>query len=1126
MKGNNRKRAAGALLVARPASERLRLTAATQLDQIVISGAELIVAATDARSALGTALALRRWGSNGAADQPSIGVAVRDPPNATDGDDLRRARELAATAAPRQILVDAAFGAVDELPWSAAEPDGVVIDSEALELRWAGPEADESAGLPLPGPLSSALDRPWAMLGRGVELDEIATAWSRAVAGDRTTLLIAGEPGAGKSRLVAEAGREVKRAGGLVLHGSGEGDGGAPYAPFAAALAHLDRHADGARLGALRESLFGRLIPGAETGGPQRPSGSLGDERGPLFSSAVEQLERLARRSPILLIIEDLQGCGLSSLLLLEHLTRTGAQLPMMVLATYRTTDLEPSDERARVIAALRSAPGARHTELAGLETGALRGIAAALGVAADAAGLEHAAQVTHRETNGNPLLACEVLRTMGRSGQAGSEQRSIAAPRSLRMLIASRAHDLGTDAYAQISAAAVAGRSFDPGVVATALAVAPTSFAESMALAERTGLISIEPADGSCTFTHALTARCLYEEVGPARRGRLHRRLAEVLEQQGDGGEADRIGQLARHWRRADPPDDQRAARLCAIAGARALERYDNDAAAGWFEQALQLRDRSHESDEHERCDLLIGLGTALRCSGQGRYREILLEAARLADALDDVDRLAEATLANHRGFVSLVGGFDRERGALLERAAERMTERSSELALVLAQLAIELTFSPQRERRRRLAEQALEVARECGDRRVVSRVLIRYLIARWGPENPRERITDAAESIAISSELDEPLDLFHGLHWQAVAQIEIGRIEDAARTLREQERIASRIGDSTATWLCECVGSIHLSLRGDLAAAEARAQRAAELAQQSSQPDALPFYISQLASIRWQQGRLPELAPLLADVIDQHPGLPAFRSLVTLAHALAGERDFAREVLGIDAANGFSELPRDPVWIAGAVTYAHAIVELSDRDAAARIHPMIEPYRGQLASTSISIWGLVDHALGRLELLLGDEVTGRASLGAAIAEYGRISAPVWRAQAGLDLANGSGGSADDELERAELIANAHSVGLRTGAALLVASGAMDGAAEPGSALGERIARLRLTKRQAEVLELVARGSTNAQIAAEMQVSVSTVKRHLENIFDRTDVRSRGVLTALLLDDEGKTEA
>jgi len=920
------------------------------------------------------------------------------------------------------------------------------------------------------------------MLGREQPLKTIASARSRVAAGSRECVLVAGEPGAGKSRLVAEAGHDAHAAGALVLYGSGEGTADLPYAPFVGALGHLDRHASPKLHEELRGSALGMLLPDAA--GREAASWNLGDERGRLFAAAVALLERLGRDRPVLLAIDDLHGCGPSTLALVQHLARTAVPVRLLLLATYRPTDVEPDSETAATIADLRSAPGAQHLRLGPLGEGELRDIAAALRVGDDATALDRAAEHAARESGGNPLFACELLRAMvdGDAGPAPDHP-----PRSLRMLIAARGHALGEPANDHLSVAAVCGRRFDPALIAAALGVDAAPVVASMDRAERAGLIEIDPAGGDCTFSHEIVAHCLYEEIGAGRRGSLHRKIAEALEAiaQCAGAEANAgelAGELAQHWRHAEPPDEARAERWCAEAGELALQSYDHEVAARWFEAALELRESTDGESDGERCDLLIGLGQALRFSNQERSREFLLEAARLADRLDEVDRLVRAVLANQRGFVSHVGSFDRERGAMLRRAAERIGEPSPELALVLAQLALELTFSPQVKRRRRLAERALETARAAGDDRVVAQVLIRYLIARWGPDNPEERIAVAAESIEIGARLDDPLDLFHALHWQAVAQVEVGEIGAASRTLREQERIAARVGDGTATWLCDCSASLHQALRGQLEAAEQSAQRAAERARHNAQPDALPFYISQIASIRWQQGRLPELAPLLARALEQYPGLPAFRSLVALAHALAGEISFAREVLAGDVATGFAEIPRDPIWIAAVTTYAHAIAELGDRDAAERLYPVLEPFRGRLATTTISVWGLVEHALGRLELLLGRQAQGRDSLQRSIATYEAMPAPVWRAQAARDL------------EPA-------------------------GSAAAGPALETRIEGLGLTDRQAEVIRLIVQGLSNREVAETLEISPSTVKRHLENVYERTGARSRVTLTALLLD-------
>jgi DNA-binding CsgD family transcriptional regulator len=932
-------------------------------------------------------------------------------------------------------------------------------------------KAAGSSPAPLPVPLRSARARPWPIAGREAELAELAAAWGRVAGGGSETVLVAGEPGAGKSRLVAEVAGAAHAAGALVLYGSGEGVAETPYAPFVTALGELDRHATEPLREELRGSALGALA--AEPAG--EAVWGLGDDRAKLFAAALELLERITRDGPLLLAIDDLHGCGPSTLALIRHLAWAGSGAPFLLLATYRPTDVDPSGEVAEAIAELGSGAGARQLQLGALGPPALREIASSLHPDADDAALDRAAATVARESGGNALFACELLRAVGDTGAPAAS--GPAAPRSLRMLIAARAHALGEPAFACLSAAAAFGRAFAPADLVAGAGIDSEAVEESVRVAERAGLLAAE-GDGRFAFSHAIVAHCLYEEIEPAARGRLHRRFGEQLEAEPEllAGES-RSAQLAHHWWRAEPGDRERATRYCAAAGAAALRSYDHELAASWFERALERR--GEDSDDVELCDLLTGLGGALRYTNQERSRECLLRAARLADRLGEPERLVAATLANHRGFVSQVGGFDRERAAMLRRAGERLDGDGPESALVLAQLALELTFTDQVDRRRWLAESALVAARKSGDRRVLAQVLVRCLIARWDPDNAAERIAMAAESIEIGAELDEPLELFHALHWQAVAQLEIGEVEAAARSLREQERIAGRTGDTTAGWLCEWSESLHLALHGKLEQAEARAQRAVERARHSGQPDALPPYISQLCSIRWQEGRLGELAPLLAQALRQYPGLPGFRSLVALAHAEAGEPDFAREVLESDVATRFAGLPRDPFWIATVVDYAHAVARLDDREAATLLHGILDPYRGRLATTAVAVWGLVDHALGRLELVLGEEETGRRSLRTAIESYAAMRAPLWKARAEADLEPAGGAE---------------------------------------SSLDARIAALGLTARQAEVSRLIAQGLSNREVAERLQVAPSTVKRHLENVYGRTGVSSRNALTVLLL--------
>lgn len=432
---------------------------------------------------------------------------------------------------------------------------------------------------------------------------------------------------------------------------------------------------------------------------------------------------------------------------------------------------------------------------------------------------------------------------------------------------------------------------------------------------------------------------------------------------------------------------------------------------------------------------------------------------------------------------------------------------------------MALELTFAPEGERRHVLAEEALRLARAADDPALLARVLNRYLLARWEPGNSRERIRIADESVKVGALLDGPLDLFHGLHWGAVAQLEVCEIERAHQSTNEELRIAGRLGDPTADWLSACSVSLRHILLGRLEEAESEAERAATLGQASGQPDALAFHASQIASIRWQQGRLGELTPLLDSALEHSPGLPGFRGLVALARVAAGNPDGAREVLAIDSADGFEKLPRDPIWLAGTVNYAHAVAELGDVQAAAVLSSQLQPLLGRIATSSVAFWGLTDHAVGRLQSTLGRLDEAILLLDRSIHEYTRFPSPIWRGQAMLELAAVLREADRDDARQEQLVAEARALGLRHGAGLLLGHDE-DGAA-PNLAdrreSDQRLEALDLTDRQRDIVVLLARGMSNSEIAENLAISPRTVKRHVENASARTGVRGRKGLMALL---------
>ena len=183
--------------------------------------------------------------------------------------------------------------------------------------------------------------------------------------------------------------------------------------------------------------------------------------------------------------------------------------------------------------------------------------------------------------------------------------------------------------------------------------------------------------------FAHALVRATLYDDVPAARRAGFHRRVGEAIEAVHAVRLEDHVAALAHHWSRAslDPAETSRAIDYSIRAGDRSALQLANDEAMAYYRQALQLIDASAD-DDPRRLDLLISLGEAMRRAGDPAHRELLLDAARLAQRRGDIPQLARAALANTRlGIASALGEVDLERVAVLESAVDAFPSADSPL-------------------------------------------------------------------------------------------------------------------------------------------------------------------------------------------------------------------------------------------------------------------------------------------------------------------------------------------------------------------------------------------------------------------------------------------------------------
>jgi tetratricopeptide (TPR) repeat protein len=969
---------------------------------------------------------------------PRIGIAHGDVmrrADALEGSAVEEAVGLAGQAERGHVLVS---DAVELLAGSghrfARRPGGVA------ELEWEG-----EAELPMPEGLLAAA-RSGACVGRRHELKLLLRDLDAVRFGERRVVLLTGEPGIGKTRLAAEAGLAAHARGALVLYGrTGEGLA-SPYQAFAEALGHLVSNAPAAVLDAAGPALgkLASLVPAARERGAG--AGALedghGGERYVLFGAVGSLLSAASARQPVVLVLDDLHWADVPTVLLLHHLLAIPSRPRLLVIATCRPVEPAHGPELFASLAQLRRDERVQEVMLEGLDEGDVLDLVQELAGAELKEGERVYARALHRETDGNPLFVSEVIRGLGGRDEIaaaaaalerGGGEAALAAPASLRELIVARAAALGAETLTVLEAAAVVGREFDSGLLAPVAELDDERIADILDGAERAALIVPAGGPGRFAFHHLLIGHTLSEHLGAARRARLHRRVAEALEEVAGEPDGMAAAEIARHWAEANPPDRERALRYAELAGRHALREIDPDTAVRWLGQALGLHGTAQD---RRRCSLLIALGVAQRKHGDARFRETLLEAARLGRRLDEPKLLVRAVIENTRGFVSDAGQVDTERVAMLEAALEAAGDGDSrERALLLGMLAFELSFAPDRERRVAVADEALAVARRLDDQRTLCYVLGARSMPIWAPETLDERLACTAESVRLADGLGDPLARFHALHWRGVALVQTGEMDELQRVVRRQRELAGRLGEPSARWLARYDEATVAAIAGRLADAERLAAEALEIATDSGQPDALSLYASQLTNIRYDQGRLAELQPMIAETAAENPGIPSFRALLALAY-LEGELPIeAAELL---AAERLDVLPRDMTWLACVVLWAFVCASVGDAGRAEALYAELRPFGEQVVYTGISAWGDVDHALGRLATVAGRYDDAARHLAGSTARYTAMGAPVWLARAALDEASlllAREGPGDRERAR-ELLGRAEAEARRLGAA------------------------------------------------------------------------------------------
>jgi DNA-binding CsgD family transcriptional regulator len=950
----------------------------------------------------------------------------------------------------------------------------------------------------MPGRVSSPV-----FVGRASELAELRAAYERASTGETATVLIGGEAGVGKTRLIGELAHAVRQAGGNVLEGhcADLGSGVIPLLPISEALGSLPAPAS--------ERLVG---PGRGT----TPGATL-------FAPVLDELREASTASPVLITIEDVHWADRSTLDLLAYLIARLRGERLLLITSHRSNEVDRRTELRAFLAEAGRWPTARRLDLSGLsrpDIGAqLEGI---LGSAPE----DRVVAAIFARCEGNPLFAEELACVA--SADSG------ALPASLRDVLLTRIEALGDGAQDVVRAAAVGGRRIHHRLLADIVEQPEPQLTEHVREAVR-GHVLI--AEGSrLAFRHALVHEVAYAELLPNERVRLHTACAQALVRRPEvaGGTAATLAaEIAHHWWEAG--DQLRAFESAVRAGLEAEEVPAPAEAAEHFAHALELWEDVSDAERRagmDRVELLAHAAQAMAWSGAPeRSDEQLTMALALVDEACSPARAG--ALHERRGWFRYFRGHTDEALAEYQEAARLIPAEppSVDRAYALAGRVLVLLLLGRYVEVCDGFAAAIDAARAAGARGAEARALsaegyrvvvsgnasrgIELLheahalarvshdadvIAQTGAllEDALRREGRLEDAVTLSLELvDHCRDAglatvqgkFHALN-AAEAAFEMGRWDLVEQLVLDV--LGGATTPITASFAHYLGGELAVA-RGEFAAAAHHLESAQELGPSRSDPDALVYPLVLEAGLAAWAGRPADALGMIERAI-QLPTLTDDASSAANAAAI-----------GVRAAADL------------AVTARAACRNAAEEAAADRARSLHEAARE----------GAGGHPALRATL---DAEVARAE-GAVAADLWEVAARAWQTRGcpfpaayaqwrrGEALLESQG----DRAEAADALRDARTTAQRLGAQPLLAeidalarrarldlaTRGAQAAAAPGE-LPDLAQELGLTARELEVLEHVALGQTNREIAADLFISPRTVGAHVAHILDKLGASTR----------------
>ena len=982
-----------------------------------------------------------------------------------------------------------------------------------------------AANTPSATTVPRAAPRPSSLfVGRQQELAQLDKALDSARRGRGRVVLLAGSGGMGKTRLVQQLAAQAEAKGVPVLWGRClEEPGAPPYWPWRQLIRSYLRaggDADPAHtLGAEMADIAGIVPEVAEQFGVpprQADAGDNAQSRFRLFDAVTGFWRRASQRAPLLLIFEDLHFADATSLRLFGFLANEIDDSSLLVVGTYRDTELSRQHPLFETLAELARSSAFQRIQLAGLSS---RETEEFLAAASGGTTTARWVSALHARTEGHPLFLEETLRFMmeGRNTLAldpsGDDPRLLTAiPSGVREVIGKRLNRLSIAASRVLSIAACIGRSFDLELLAQLAAdKSEDEVLESLEEALAVHLVEAVPLSHQFRFSHALIRETLYDEMLGLRRSRLHLRIGEFLEQRHGDDDAMALAQLAYHFSEAGPAAATKALAYARRSAEQAAQLLAFEEAVRLFQLALHLQQQHFAKDAAQRCSLLLGLGNVALSLGAGEpARAACQEAAELARSHGLPAQFAQAAVGFERSNRYTSTSGETSVALLLEAIALHQADDPMRVEL-LADLCRAYVYCNRADEAKEAHRRAVALAREIGDQRGLANALASIATAIYWPDLLQQRLTAAQESWDIAEEMGLPLLMEDLLPFLLLDLIRVGDASALRRFLDEGLRLTAQSLSLYDRAICQHVEAQVAIGEGRFGDAEAWAAQSLETGRRVAEPQAATAFGTQMFCLRREQGRLCEALPMLQHFVRSTPKAQTWQPGLTLLYA---ELDMRPECQA-----EFDNLPwhRLSTVTSGAATMtalmfaAEACCYLGDAARAEQLYPHLKSHAGAnlVADTPGPCLGAADRLLGNLATVMAQWVVAEKHYVAALALDRKSGARVWLTHSQYDYAvmlqrRAQPGDSDRALALlTEALAESTVLG-------------MDALTPRIQALAQTLAHpppaypCGLSEREVEVLRLLAMGRNNREIGQVLSISPNTVANHVRSILEKTYTANR----------------